>query len=249
MPARHELVEEPLVRLREVTHRHGPQWSLTVPSLEIRSNEIVCLLGPTGAGKSTLLRLLSGLERPQRGEIVACEAGDESPVVPLSPHGSTTMVFQNPLLLTGTVRQNVEYGLRVRGQSHRRPISDGILEQLGIRTLASRPVRTLSGGQRQLVALARAMAIEPRLLLLDEPTAHLDPATVAVIESVIVGRNRSPGMTVIWATHNLFQARRVAHRTGLILNGELVELCATREFFEAPSDGRTAAFVRGEMVY
>ena len=87
------------------------------------------------------------------------------------------------------------------------------------------------------------------ILLLDEPTANLDPASVALVESVIAGENQTRGMTVIWATHHLFQARRVAHRTGLILNGEVVEMGPTKQFFESPIDPRTAAFVRGEMVY
>ena len=159
------------------------------------------------------------------------------------------MVFQHPLLLTGSVRHNVEYGLRLRGSSNRRHVAEEMLERLGLMSLASRSVRTLSGGQRQLVALARALVVEPKILLLDEPTANLDPATVALVESVITGENQKRGMTVIWATHHLFQARRVAHRTGLILNGELVEMGPTKQFFESPIDPRTAAFVRGEMVY
>ena len=159
------------------------------------------------------------------------------------------MVFQHPLLLTGSVRYNVEYGLRLRGQANSRHVAERMLERLGLLSLSSRSVRTLSGGQRQLVALARALIVEPKILLLDEPTANLDPASVALVESVIAGENQTRGMTVIWATHHLFQARRVAHRTGLILNGELVEMGPTKQFFESPIDPRTAAFVRGEMVY
>ena len=159
------------------------------------------------------------------------------------------MVFQHPLLLTGSVRYNVEYGLRLRRQRNSRQVVDRMLERLGLLSLSSRLVRTLSCGQRQLVALARALIVEPEILLLDEPTANLDPASVALVESVIAGENQTRGMTVIWATHHLFQARRVAHRTGLILNGEVVEMGPTKQFFESPIDPRTAAFVRGEMVY
>jgi tungstate transport system ATP-binding protein len=241
--------EEAILRLRGVTHKYGDHPALRVVSLDILPGEILCVLGPTGAGKSTLLRLLSGVEQPESGEILVFGQQSGWHRLPPASQRSITMVFQNPLLLTGTVRHNVEYGLRLRGQRNRCQIADVMLERLGLPTLASRPVGTLSGGQRQLVALARALVIEPRVLLLDEPTAHLDPATVALVESVIVGENRKRGLTVIWATHHLFQARRVAHRTGLILNGELVEMGPTKQFFESPVDARTAAFVRGEMVY
>ena len=159
------------------------------------------------------------------------------------------MVFQTPRLLTGTVRANVEYGLRLRGLRGRSRSVEGLLDRLGLMRLATQSARSLSGGQAQLVALARALAIEPDVLLLDEPTAHLDPAHVALAERVVVEDNQVRGTTLLWATHNLFQARRVAHRVGLLLDGELVEEAATEAFFDHPADPRTAAFVRGEMIY
>ena len=241
--------EEVILRLRGMTHRYGSACVLRVSELDILAGEILCVLGPTGAGKSTLLRLISGVEPPSSGQILVFGLGPGCRTSPLSQQRSITMVFQHPLLLTGSVRYNVEYGLRLRGQPNGRYVAERMLEQLGLLSLAPRMVRTLSGGQRQLVALARALVIEPTILLLDEPTANLDPASVAIVESVISGENQRRGMTVVWATHHLFQARRVAHRTGLILNGELVEIGPTKAFFEFPNDPRTAAFVRGEMVY
>ncbi|NOX52856.1 MAG: phosphate ABC transporter ATP-binding protein, partial [Planctomycetes bacterium] len=101
----------------------------------------------------------------------------------------------------------------------------------------------------QLVALARALVLEPDLLLLDEPTANLDPAHVALVEEAIAEDHQRRGTTVVWATHNLFQARRVAERVGLLLNGQLIEVASTQTFFDAPSDPRTADFVQGKMVY
>jgi tungstate transport system ATP-binding protein len=100
-----------------------------------------------------------------------------------------------------------------------------------------------------MVALARALVLEPEVLLLDEPTNNLDPARVALVENMVGNYQRRSGATVVWATHNLFQARRVAHRVVLLLDSRLVETAATREFFDAPRDPRAAAFVRGEMVY
>jgi len=241
--------EEAILRLRDVTHRYGSACVLRVSELDIFAGEIVCVLGPTGAGKSTLLRLLSDLEPPSSGEILVFGQREQCRTPQLAQLRRVTMVFQHPLLLTGSVRYNVEYGLRLRGQANSRHVGEMMLERLGLLSLASRSVHTLSGGQRQLAALARALVVEPMILLLDEPTANLDPASVALVESVIAGENQTRGMTVIWATHHLFQARRVAHRTGLILNGELVEMGPTKQFFESPINPRTAAFVQGEMVY
>jgi len=241
--------EEAILRLRGVTHLYGSACVLRVSELDIFAGEIVCVLGPTGAGKSTLLRLLSGLEPPSSGEILVFGQREQCRTPQLAQLRRVTMVFQHPLLLTGSVRYNVEYGLRLRGQVNSRHVAEMMLERLGLLSLACRSVHTLSGGQRQLAALARALIVEPMILLLDEPTANLDPASVALVESVIAGENQTRGMTVIWATHHLFQARRVAHRTGLILNGELVEMGPTKQFFESPINPRTAAFVQGEMVY
>jgi tungstate transport system ATP-binding protein len=160
-----------------------------------------------------------------------------------------TLVHQRPVLLTGTVRLNVEYGLRLRGSRDRARKVDGILDRLGLTRIASQSSQTLSGGQTQLVALARALVIEPDVLLLDEPTAHLDPAHVALVEKTIRHFQQKHHMTTVWATHNLFQARRVAGRTALLLNGQLVEVAATEKFFTDLSDPRTADFVQGRMVY
>ncbi|KPV49492.1 hypothetical protein SE17_32305, partial [Kouleothrix aurantiaca] len=123
------------------------------------------------------------------------------------------------------------------------------LEQVGLAHLAAKPARTLSGGEMQRVALARALVLAPRVLLLDEPTANLDPANVLVIERAIAGLRAAGRTTVVLVTHNLFQARRLADRVALLLDGRLAELAATADFFERPQDPRAAAFVRGEMVY
>ena len=129
------------------------------------------------------------------------------------------MVHQRPYLLTGTVQFNIEYGLRIRRAPDRLQKVKGVLERLGMDGLADQSAQTLSGGQIQLVALARALVIEPDVLLLDEPTANLDPARVALVENVVREMRQKATMTIVWATHNLFQARRVAQRVGLLWNG------------------------------
>jgi tungstate transport system ATP-binding protein len=153
------------------------------------------------------------------------------------------------MLLSRSVRANIEYGLRVRGVGQAREQVEELLDLMSMAPLADQDARTLSGGQMQLVGLARALVVNPRVLLLDEPTAHLDPASVALVESLIQRQQQRTAMTVIWATHHLFQARRVASRVALMLNGQLVEIAPTAEFFDLPSDERTSAFVQGKMVY
>ncbi len=238
-----------LYRLTDVTKSHGGPFTLQLPRLEIERGEIFCLLGPTGSGKSTLLRLLAALESPTSGRVDFDGQALHATNVPLAVRRRMTMVFQRPLLLHGTVRHNVEYGLRLRGADDRSAKAQRIMQQLGLSPLETRGAQSLSGGQTQLVALARALTVEPEVLLLDEPTANLDPAHVALVERTIADVHRERHMTIVWATHNLFQARRVAQRVGLLLDGSLIEVAETEPFFEQPTDPRTAAFVRGEMIY
>jgi tungstate transport system ATP-binding protein len=189
-----------------------------------------------------------------------------SPCLPFSPfppplavRRRVTTVFQRPVLLNRSVTDNVAYGLRIRGQYGRfaygrfanRPYRfsvQAVLERVGLADLARAPASTLSGGEVQRVALARALVIEPEVLLLDEPTANLDPANVKLIETVIRDLNAQQGTTIVLVTHNVFQARRLAHRVAFLLDGELVEVGPTAQIFESPADARTAAFVGGDMV-
>jgi tungstate transport system ATP-binding protein len=231
-----------------VTKNYGPLTVLQIDRLEVEPGEALCLVGPTGAGKSTLLSLLAGLEPPTTGEVYFGEHRFGGRALPLRVRRRVTLVFQRPLLLNGTVRANVAYGLRVRGLPDKAPQVQAVLDRLGLVGLASRSARALSGGEVQLVALARALALEPEALLLDEPTAHLDPARVALVEGAVVEYQRRAGATVVWATHNLFQARRVAGRVAFLLDGRLVEVAPVGPFFNTPRNPRTAAFVRGEMV-
>ncbi len=219
---------------------------LDIAHLEIEEGEVLALVGPSGAGKSTLLRLLNFLETPSAGVIRF--AGQAVGGASLPVRRQVTTVFQRPILQRASVRANVAYGLRLRGQRLDGQV-DGALAGVGLQELAQHPAQTLSGGEMQRVALARALVFEPRVLLLDEPTANLDPYNVGLIENLIREQNRKKGTTMVVVTHNVFQAKRLAGRTGLLLSGNLVELAATAQFFDAPGDPRTAAFVRGEMVY
>ncbi len=235
-------------RLESVRQRYGGRTVLDLDSLEVRRGEILALVGPSGSGKSTLLRLLNFLERPSEGKLHYEGRPAEGERTALELRRQVTTVFQQTVLQKTSVRANVAYGLRLRGLKVDGQV-EGLLATVGLSGLSGMPARLLSGGEKQRVALARALVFRPRVLLLDEPTANLDPYNVGLIEQIVQAENRDHGTTVVLVTHNVFQAHRLAHRTGLVLNGRLVELADTEAFFNSPADPRTAAFVSGEMVY
>jgi len=236
-------------RLEHVSKLYDGRAVVDVESLDIYAGEILAIVGPSGAGKSTLLRLLNFLESPTTGHIWYRQSCADGCRPELAVRRQVTTVFQRPVLLDRSVEANVAYGLQLRG---RREVSRHVaaaLERVGLSRMARARARSLSGGEAQRVALARALIIEPQVLLLDEPTANLDPHHVGVIEQVVAGVNRERSTTMVLVTHNIFQAKRLAHRVALMLNGQLVEVASNTAFFESPADARTAAFVRGEMVY
>jgi tungstate transport system ATP-binding protein len=238
----------PAFRVESVRQRYAGRTVLDLPELEVRRGEILALVGPSGSGKSTLLRLLNFLERPTEGRIHYEGLPADGERTPLELRRQVTTVFQQTALQKASVRANVAYGLRLRGLRVDGQVQS-LLETVGLGELSGAQARLLSGGEKQRVALARALIFRPRVLLLDEPTANLDPYNVGLIEQIVRTENQEHGTTVVLVTHNVFQAHRLAHRTGLILNGRLVELADTQEFFASPADPRTAAFVSGEMVY
>jgi tungstate transport system ATP-binding protein len=240
----------PVYTLQNVAKDYAGRRVLEIPSLEIERGEVFGLVGPSGAGKSTLLRLLNFLEPPSEGTIHYRQvpfSADQEP--PLQMRRKVTTVFQRPMLLNRSVRANIAFGLRLRGQRDERKDIERVLERVGLFEFANEGARTLSGGEAQRVALARAMVIDPDVLLLDEPTANLDPYNVGLIEEIITELNREQGVTVVLVTHNVFQARRLAHRAALMLEGSLIEVSGVDRFFNQPRDARTAAFVEGRMVY
>ena len=237
-------------RLERVAKRYDGRDILAIDDLSIRRGEILAVVGPSGAGKSTLLRLLNFLEAPSSGSIhfsgayVGCNGA-----VPLHLRRRVTTVFQRPILLKRSVWANVAYGLRLRGHRDLEGRVHCALDRVGLTHLARQKAPTLSGGEAQRVALARAIVLEPEVLLLDEPTANLDPYNVGLIEDTVRSLNAEKSMTIVLVTHNVFQARRLAHRVGLLLNGSLIEEADVDAFFASPRDPRTLAFVEGRMVY
>jgi tungstate transport system ATP-binding protein len=158
------------------------------------------------------------------------------------------MVFQRPMLLDRSVQANVQFGLDLRRIHENGQVRDA-LEEVGLSAISHQRARTLSGGEAQRVALARAIVLRPEVLLLDEPSANLDPYNVGLIEAIIQKLNAAHQTTLVLVTHNVFQARRLADRVGFMLDGRMIEVSETDAFFNHPIDPRTAAFARGEMVY
>ena len=237
--------------LNDIEKSYGARTVLRIPSLTIEEGEILALVGPSGAGKSTLLRLLAFLENPSCGTIQLGlgEHRISHTEVTTAERRQIAMVFQRPVLLSRNVRANIAYGLRLRGERDGRERIDAIMERVSLGGLANAHPRTLSGGEMQRVALARALVLEPRILLLDEPTANLDPYNVRLIEELLRDQHARYHTTMVVVTHNVFQARRLATRVALLLDGQLVEVTPGEEFFTAPQDPRTAAFVSGDLVY
>ena len=236
---------QPLFQLRDLQHRYGERVILDLPVLAIQRGEALAIVGPSGSGKSTLLRLLQFLEAPTRGSISFAGAAIDDRAA-LAVRRRVATVFQHPALLDRSVYDNVALGLWLRGVRGARDQILDALDRVGLRDLSQARARTLSGGEAQRVALARAIVLHPDALLLDEPTANLDPYNVSVIENLIRAHGR---MTMVLVTHNVFQARRLADRVGLLLSGRLIELATVDQFFNHPLDPRTRSFVNGEMVY
>lgn len=237
--------------LRNINHSYEARSVLCLPELAIQQGEVLAIVGPSGAGKSTLLRLLGFLENPTEGHIAVHTAQGAMTYqnITIAERRKIAMVFQHSLMLSRNVRTNVAYGLNVRGQRRQHARVDEMLEKVALNHLANANPRKLSGGELQRVAIARALVIEPQILLLDEPTANLDPYNIKVIEDCLMEQHQQHNSTLVIVTHNIFQARRLADRVALMLEGQLVEVSPTKNFFEDPTDPRTAKFLVGDIIY
>jgi tungstate transport system ATP-binding protein len=243
-------MSSPVYCLQQVTKIYNTRTVVEVENLDIHQGEILAIVGPSGAGKSTLLRLLNFLEPPTQGKISFHDQSFSAETeMPLELRRRVTMVFQRPMLLNRSIHANVSFGLELRGIRHTDERVNASLEEVGLAHLAHQKSGTLSGGEAQRAALARAIVLQPEVLLLDEPTANLDPYNVGLIENIVLRLNQAYHTTLILVTHNVFQAKRLAQRVVFLLDGKVIEISTVDSFFNQPQDPRTTAFVRGDMVY
>ena len=200
------------------------------------------ILGPNGSGKTSLLRICMGLAAPTAGTV---SWGGRTQ----APQTRRAILFQKPMMLRRSAAANVRYGLAQAGcpRALRARRTEELLERVGLLPLASRPARRLSGGEQQRLALARALARQPEILFLDEPTASLDPAATRFVEEIILSAAQS-GTKIVMSSHDLGQVRRLAGDVVFLVRGRLCERAAADDFLDRPTTPQAAAFVRGELV-
>lgn len=225
--------------VRDLVLRFGDITVLDHLSLDLGPSGCTMIMGPNGAGKSLLLKLLHGLGSPSAGRIDWHGHG------PAEAMRRQALVFQKPVLLRRSVAANVDFVLKARGKDRARV--DALLDHVGIAHKAAQPARLLSGGEAQRLALARALATDPEVLFLDEPTASLDPASVLAIEGIVAGA-RDRGTRIIFVTHDAGQARRMADDVVFLHRGRVAEHSPARDFFPEPRSGAARDYLNGRIV-
>lgn len=208
---------------------------------EITSGGISLIMGPNGAGKSILMRLLHGLDEPDSGLITW---GDK--LSDQEPSQRQAMVFQKPILLRRTAASNIDFAIRLKGPTNPK-LCDDVLKTVGLSALAQRPARSLSGGEQQRLALARALAVKPDILFLDEPTANLDPASTKIIEDIVMAEKQA-GTKIIFVTHDIGQAQRIGDEVLFLNRGRLLEQSSAKAFFERPNSQAARDYLAGNIV-
>ena len=239
-----------ILEARDIELRRNGRTTLAVPHLAVHEGEVLAVLGPNGAGKSSLLLTLATLLKPHAGKVLFKGKGLNNPSSILTYRRSIAMVFQEPLLLSTSVFNNVASGLRLRGVSGSdiKRIVPRALSRFHITALANRSARTLSGGEAQRTSLARAFVVQPRILFLDEPFSSLDqPTREALIQDLKVAIEETK-TTVLFATHHLDEALRLSDRIAVVQNGTIVQLGRTEDVLNSPCDEFVASFIGMETV-
>lgn len=232
---------------KDLTREYDGKKVLDITEGFVAGGSRTAVVGPNGSGKSTLLNIIAGLDQPTTGRVFY--GSDQQELDEVSR--DITMVFQKPYLITASVEKNIAYPMRLRGYGDAE-IEKRVAElcrELGLTELRKRRSWKLSGGEIQKVSLARALSFQPKLLLLDEPTANIDPATTAEIERILVKINNDIGTTIMFVTHNLAQARRVCNRIIFLNKGQLIEEGPCSQVLVSPREDLTRRFIAGELLY
>ena len=240
-----------LIEVVDLHLKHGEQGILKNINVRVDRGEAFALIGPTGAGKTTFLRLIDLLDLPTSGKIYFDGIDvTESGRMRLKVRRRMAFVLQKPVVFNTSIYDNIAYGLKWRGtgESSLRQKVSSVLEMVDLLAYKNRNARTLSGGEAQRVAIARAIVSEPEALLLDEPTANLDPISTAKIEKLITNITHRYDTAIIVATHDMSQGQRLADRIGVLINGELLQTGDPRDVFHSPRNREVAEFVGVENI-
>ncbi|PZN13573.1 MAG: phosphate ABC transporter ATP-binding protein [Bacillota bacterium] len=251
-------MENPIIRVRDLNLYYGDFHALKNINIDIAERSITALIGPSGCGKSTFLRTLNRMNDMIKGvriegKVWLRDVDIYSGAIEVEELRTRVgMVFQQPNPFPKSIYENVAYGPRIHGIRDRRRLDEIVENSLRQAALwdevkddLNRPAYSLSGGQQQRLCIARALAVQPEVLLMDEPTSALDPAATARIEDLITELKKQ--YTIVIVTHNMQQAARVADRTAFFLSGELIEYGPTAEIFTRPRDKRTEDYITGRF--
>jgi tungstate transport system ATP-binding protein len=234
------------LKIKNITKKYESLTAVDSISLSLEVNKILVLVGVNGSGKTTLLRLLAGLEDPDKGSIILNNSIKKANEL----RKISTMVFQQTSMFNRSVYSNLEFGLKIRGYE-KVVINEKISEALsivGLEGFENRNANKISGGEQQRVALARAFLLEPKILLLDEPTSNLDLNSAKIIEKVIKIRKKSNNL-IILSTHNFYQAKRLGDEIAHIHEGKIITQAKPRDFFIETKNKVTEKFIRGDLQF
>ena len=231
------------VRFEALKKTYGEKTVLDISQGEIKHGSRTAIIGPNGAGKSMLLNIIAGLLPATCGTVEY----DGSSIIPAK---DMTLVFQSPYLISTTVFGNIAYPLKIRGadEKHIAARVHELMEELNLTGLEKQKAWKLSGGEKQKVALARALSFKPKLLLLDEPTANIDPHTTAEIEKLLLSIGEKQDITIVTVTHNLAQAKRMCDEVIMLHNGEIIEAGNCGRILRSPENDNTRRFIEGELL-